>query len=79
MNKNKSSSKQFYDLVKNDGTPPTSDETFEFWGRNHKRVFSYTVGEKTVKYTYDELPADKKKLERKKWNSRTKNKFKTGS
>jgi len=82
MNKNKTESKEFYDLVKNDGTPPTSDEIFEFWGKNHKRLFVYKIqtrgGEQTVKYTYDKLPADKKALELKKWKARTKNKFKTG-
>lgn len=82
MNKNKTESKEFYNLVKNDGTPPTSDEIFEFWGKNHKRLFVYKIqtrgGEQTVKYTYDKLPADKKALELKKWKARTKNKFKTG-
>lgn len=82
MNKNKSSSKAFYDLVKNDGTSPTSDEAFEFWGKNHKRVFAYTIqtkrGEETVKYTYDNLPADKKALELKKWRANTKDMFRTG-
>ena len=82
MNKNKSSSKAFYDLVKNDGTSPTSDEAFEFWGKNHKRVFVYKIqtrgGEETVKYTYDNLPADKKALELKKWRANTKDMFRTG-
>ena len=82
MNKNKSSSKAFYDLVKNDDTSPTSDEVFEFWGKNHKRVFVYKIqtrgGEETVKYTYDNLPADKKALELKKWRANTKNMFRTG-
>ena len=82
MNKNTSSSKAFYDLVKNDGTSPTSDEVFEFWGKNHKRLFVYKVqtkgGEQTVKYTYDNLPADKKALELKKWRANTKNKFRKG-
>ena len=82
MNKNKTESKEFYDLVKNDGTPPTSDEIFEFWGKNHKRLFVYKIqtrgGEQTVKYTYDKLPADKKALELKKWKAGTKNKFKKG-
>ena len=82
MNKNKTESKEFYNLVKNDGTPPTSDEVFEFWGKNHKRLFVYKIktkeGEKTLKYTYDNLPSDKKALELKKWKARTKNKFKKG-
>ena len=82
MNKNTSSSKAFYDLVKNDDTSPTSDEIFEFWGKNHKRVFAYKIqtkgGEKTVKYTYDNLPDDKKALELKKWRANTKKKFRKG-
>ena len=82
MNKNTSSSKAFYDLVKNDDTSPTSDEIFEFWGKNHKRVFTYKIqtkgGEETVKYTYDNLPDDKKALELKKWRANTKKKFRKG-
>ena len=62
----------FDKLVKNRKTPPTSDEMFEFWGKRHKRIFSYKdKDENTIKYSWDKLPADKKAIEKKKWKART--------
>ena len=62
----------FDKLVKNRETPPTSDEMFEFWGKYHKRVFIYKDKDgEPIKYLWDKLPADKKEIEKKKWQDRT--------
>tara|TARA_R110002096_G_C14253117_1_gene693957 strand:- start:41 stop:658 length:618 start_codon:yes stop_codon:yes gene_type:complete len=70
MNRSKSAVKSFNQLIAKDGTPPTQEETFKFWLKNHKQV----IGKTEVK------DATEKQIEkeRKKWNSRTKNLFKRG-
>tara|TARA_R100000951_G_scaffold51251_1_gene43251 strand:- start:1808 stop:4708 length:2901 start_codon:yes stop_codon:yes gene_type:complete len=70
MNRNKSAVKSFYKLIAKDGTPPTQEEVFQFWLNNHKQA----IGKTKIK---DATPAQIEK-ERKAWNARTKNMFKTG-
>tara|TARA_R110002012_G_scaffold224034_2_gene396051 strand:- start:62 stop:2503 length:2442 start_codon:yes stop_codon:yes gene_type:complete len=70
MNRNKSAVKSFYKLIAKDGTPPTQEEVFQFWLKNHKQ----SIGKTKIK---NATPAQIEK-ERKAWNSRTKDMFKKG-
>ena len=70
MNRGKKAVKSFYDLIKKDGTPPTQEEVFKFWLKNHKQVLGETNVEDATEKQIEK--------ERKKWNSRTKNLFKRG-
>jgi len=57
-------------VTKNRTTPPSQEEVFKYWLKNHKGKVN---GKPIHKLTDDEI-----EVERKKWNSRTKNLFKTG-
>jgi uncharacterized membrane protein (UPF0127 family) len=59
--------------------PPTDEQIFEFWGKYHKKSFSYTLKDKSkVKYSWDKLPKKYKDEERKKWNNRKSTKKQDG-
>lgn len=62
--------KDFNNLLKS----PTSENTFEFWAKHHKKRFNY--GDKT--YSWDTLPENLKEQEKAKWQNRTKTNFNYG-
>ena len=57
-------------VTKNRTTPPSQEEVFQYWLKNHKGKVN---GKPIHKLTSDEIDD-----ERKKWNSRTKKMFKKG-
>ena len=76
---------EFDDITRNRETPPTSDEVFMYWLRNHKgsvngkpvvneiKDESGTIISREINLTEKEI-----KDEKKKWNRRTKKIFRTG-
>tara|TARA_R110002020_G_scaffold40962_1_gene120868 strand:- start:1236 stop:3362 length:2127 start_codon:yes stop_codon:yes gene_type:complete len=57
-------------VTRNRTTPPSQEETFNYWLNNHKGKIN---GKRISELTEKEID-----IERKKWNSRTKNMFKRG-